>query len=544
MRPRWWSGVLLAILCVLPTAAQAGQNPAADEPTVVVRVKSIETVLRNFKLLARLAGREEAGNQVEGLFQAKVGKQGLEGIDPKRPLGAYVRFGKELENLGGAILIPIADKQSFLTLLENLNVQVAKGKGDIYTVQTNQNFDLYLRFANQYAYISAVSTDNLADKNLLDPAQVLGGKEGPAIAATVRLDRVPQAAKFLALAKLEEDLQAAQAKAPPKESPAEREFRLAVTRQLVESIKDVLQHGQKAQLAINLDEQAKQFVLELTLNAQPGTELDKTLKAIGQRKSPFADDLKKTAAAQGILNVALTEPVRKAFANVLEDAAKKSLADIRDDSKRKQAEQFFRALRPTATKGTLDAFFTMVGPVDKHYTLLAGVQLEDGQKVGQEVRELIADALKDALAAQKDKIHLDAATAGGVKVHKFELPKEPKNKELFDLVGDNELYLAFTKDAVYAALGREALATLKQSIETDAAGVSPAFLFSFDVARMAPIIAKTPEQQQLAAKLFQPGEDATVRFVVEGGPTLTARLTMKLSALEYFAKAKEAKGDK
>src|SRR3712207_7625953 len=48
-----------------------------------VRVKSLEAVLQNVKLLVGLAGREEATKQIEGLLRAKLGSKGLEGIDPR-----------------------------------------------------------------------------------------------------------------------------------------------------------------------------------------------------------------------------------------------------------------------------------------------------------------------------------------------------------------------------------------------------------------------------------------------------------------------------
>src|SRR5262245_26740832 len=188
MAKRWLVG--LALVVALPFAARAG---GADKPAAVVRVRSLDALVENAKLLVSLAGREEIAKQVEGLIKAKIGVQGLEGIDPARPFGAYARFGKQLDDIGGAILIPIADERTFLGLLENLGFKATKGKNDIYSVQTPAPVEIYLRFANRYAYVAALNPAALEGK-LADPVQLLG-KDGPTFSAALRVDQLPEQAR-------------------------------------------------------------------------------------------------------------------------------------------------------------------------------------------------------------------------------------------------------------------------------------------------------------------------------------------------------------
>ena len=544
MRLRWLAGLVAALLVALPVAARAGEKASADEPTVVVRVQSLDTVLRNVKLLVSLAGREEAAEQIEALVKAKVGAKGLEGIDPKRPVGAYLRFGKELEEISGAVLIPIQDEKAFLGLLENLNLQATKGKDDIYTVQTNKNFDLYLRFANKYAYVSAINTENLKGKNLLDPAKVLAGKATSAISASVRLDQIPDAAKFLALAGLEENLQKEIDKAQPKpETETEKALRVAVIRQMGTAVSDVIKEGQRLAFDVGINEQTRDFSIEMSLSATPGTALAKAVQNVGQTQSLFGGFLKKDAAFEGLAHVILPEPVQKNLAKAIDEGVQKSLADIQDAAKKQQAKQLIDALMPSLRQGELDAYFGMTGPVGKHFTLLGAVKLKDGDKLGATVRDLITDAMKTMPEAEKAKIHLDAEKVGDVTVHRFEVPKDPKTqKVLDDLPGDNNLYVAFRKDALFLAIGKESLPTLKQALGASTTAASPVFVFDFDVARIAPVLAKTQEQRDLATKLFKGGQDGTIRLTVTGGAAVSARLSMKLNALEFFAKTNEGKG--
>jgi hypothetical protein len=540
MRPMWCCSLVLVGLLTAAPAVRAGDKPATDEPAVVIRVKSLDTVLENLKLLATVVGREQSALDIQGLIKAKVGDKGLQGIDLKRPVGAYVRFGKELEDLSGAVLIPVADQPAFLALLDNLGMKPAKGKDDIYTLQTQQNIELYLRFAKKYAYVTAINTENLSDKNLLDPAKVLAGTDNSVASATVRLDQIPDAAKLLAMATLEQLLEDVQGNLPGNETAAQKAFRKASTRQLSKTISDVLKEGQRARADVSVADGKKELEVKLSLAAQPGTELAKTLQQAGKAKSPFAGLMAKNAAFRGSVDVHFPEAVHDAFAKVIEEAAQKGLGDISDPAKRKQAQMLVDALLPTARAGQLDAFFGMAGPFNNHYTMLAALKVQDGDKLGIVVRDLVAAELKNMPAEQQKKIQLDAAMAGSVKIHKFELPPDPKTgKVIEDLPGDPNLFVAFRKDAVFLAIGPTALATLKEAVGTEQSGSAPLFLFDFNLGRMAPNLAQTAEQKELARKLFPAGKDAPIRLSLDGGDALTLRLTVALDVLEFFAKMKE-----
>ncbi|MGH2548294.1 MAG: hypothetical protein ACRDHN_02835, partial [Thermomicrobiales bacterium] len=128
---------------------------------------------------------------------------------------------------------------------------------------------------------------------------------------------------------------------------------------------------------------------------------------------------------------------------------------------------------------------------------------------------------------------------GAVKIHKFQLPSDKAIDGLVKLTGDEHLYLAFRKDALFLAMGKDALATLKTAVGSTDSVASAPFVFDFGVARMASVMAQTKEQLDLAAKLFPAGQSGRVRLTIEGGTTLNARLQMQLSVLEFLMKMKE-----
>src|SRR6266480_3807260 len=132
MRRTWVAAFCVPLFCLLAPSVNAGDK-TADMPTVVVRVKSLDALLQNLQLVVELVGQKDAAQQIEGLVKSKIGKKGLEGVDPSRPFGVYARFGKELDDIRGAILIPMVDDKSFLTLLDNVGVTYKKDADGIYT---------------------------------------------------------------------------------------------------------------------------------------------------------------------------------------------------------------------------------------------------------------------------------------------------------------------------------------------------------------------------------------------------------------------------
>ena len=291
----------LALLVFLPLAAQAG---GGDKPAVVVRVRSLDALVENVKLLVTLAGRGESAEQIEGLYKDKIGAEVLECIDPAPPFGAYARFGKELDDIGGAVLIPIASEKAFLSLLDNLNVRATKGKNDIYTLQTPAPVEVYLRFANRYAYVTALNPTPLEGK-LADPEQIIG-KGGPTFSATVRLDQVPEVARQLAIGQVEQGLQDL-AKKLPGETPGQQAVHAAAAKEIAKTVIGVLKDGAEFSLAIDVSAKTKELSVNLSLAGKSGSELAQTIQKLGQGNSQFGKLRGVNAAFLGIAHVVLPD---------------------------------------------------------------------------------------------------------------------------------------------------------------------------------------------------------------------------------------------
>ena len=539
--------VLLACLAVAALLAKApvhaGEKTTAV-PALVVRVQSLNALMQNLGLVVKLVGQEEVANQIEGLVKSKIGVKGLEGVDPARAFGAYVRFGKAIDEINGAMLVPITDQKTFLKLLDTLDVQITKDKDDIYTYKTNKNVDVYFRFAHKYLFITSLSTESIRDKNLLDPAKALAIGGNATISLVAQVDQVPKEVKLIVLAQLEDAIIAAQKQTGANETKAQEQFRIALLRDINRHGNSLIRETKEIRFDLDIDEKTKELAVQAQIFPVPGSEFAKTIDALGKLKSPLAGLAGNNAAFHGAIHLAFPETLTKSLGAVIDEAVGKSLDGIQNPLKKKQADTLFKAILPSAKAGEYQLVALAIGPKKNRYTFLGAMKLTDGEKLGNALHDLLKEAINDVPPEQRDKFKLDIDKVGTISIHRLEVPKTPAlAKVIDDVVGDDQLHFAFRNDAVFFALGEDALATIKASLVNKTPETSVPMLFDFDIARMASLIAQTPEQRKLARTLFPAGETGRIRASVNGGASLTARLQMRLSVLEFLAKVKDANGE-
>jgi hypothetical protein len=301
----------------------------------------------------------------------------------------------------------------------------------------------------------------------------------------------------------------------------------------------LIREAAEVRFDLDVSEKTKELTVKFQVTPKADSELAKTIKAMGNLKSPLAGLAKDNAAFQGAIHFVWPAALHAGFGSLIDEVRDNALKGIQAEKKRKQAEQLFEAIVPTAKADELQFVAAIVGPSDQHYTFVAAVKLKDGDKLGKVAHGLLKEAINDIPADQRDKFKLDVDSVGSIGIHKFEIPKDKINDAfLKNVAGDNQLYLAFRDDAMFVAIGKEALPTLKAALAQKEAQASPPFLFDFDVARMAPLLAQTDEQKKLAAKLFPSGENGRVRLSIDGGASLRARLQIRLNALEFLVKLK------
>jgi hypothetical protein len=515
---------------------------AAKAPTIVVRIKPISELLSDGKYVATIAGQEEQANQAEGLVAAMTGENGLGGIDLKRPLGVYGSISPDLVSSGGVVLVPIADEKTLIDFLEGYTIKAEKGDDGIYTLKSSFPIPvpIFLRFANKYAYVTAQNKAALDKSRLLDPDTVLSSVRPATVSARFRIDQIPEFAKQMALAQMEAQTELRMAEEQEKKGAGESKAQAALRRQVIKSVSErvvsVLKEGGEVEAFFDVDRKANQIVFEMALAGKPGSTLSRAFAEIGHSQSLFAGLAGDHAALNVVLHFALPEELRKGFEQVIHEGMQKGLEKEKDEARRESGKKLLKALEPTIKAGELDVAVTLRGPSDsKHYTVIVGVKVKDGQAIEAAVHEV----LKSLPESQREKIKLNAETAGDIKIHRIDGQKDfdEQHRQIF---GDNPFFAAIRSDSIIVAGGERGLEALKNALTIEPRTSAPVVV-EVSVASLAPFAAHgekkaLAELHKAAESSFKGDKDSDkVRFTLEGGKALKARFAMDAAVVKFIS---------
>jgi hypothetical protein len=515
-----------------PVRAAEAEQPA---PALIVRIQSIDGLLADAEYLAGLAGHKEQAKQMQGMLKAKVGKQGLQGIDTTRPLGLYGTVGAQGIDSTAAVLIPIKDEDAFLKLLESLNVKPEKGDDGVYTVTPEQlPLPIYFRFAHKYAYVTVRDKSAIEKDKLIEPSKILPPGGTGTLSISLRFDLIPEGIKQLALGQMELKLADAKEQKEPGETEAQHKFKEAILDDVSRQVTALLKDGRELSLRIDVDRKAEEISLELGLSATPSSPLAKTIADVGQGKSLFANLLTANAAMKGVVLCALSDEVRKAMGPMIDEGLRKLLDKEQDPLKRAQGE-LFKALAPTFKAGQLDAAFSVLGPGKSgHYAFLAGLKVKDGKAIDQAIR----DATKELPEKDKAKVKLDAETADDIKIHRAEIGKDMDEKQR-QVFGEGPLYTAVRSDAWFFAFGDGGLDALKAALSAKPGTTLP-FQLDIAMARLAPAMAKgeSKNAEKVAEEVFGKAgpQGDRIHVTVEGGKAARLRVSVKAPVVTFASK--------
>jgi hypothetical protein len=523
--------VLAFLSLVVAARPVAADEPKTAGPDMVIHVRSLDGLLDDFKYLAKLVDKEEEAKQFEGILKAKTGEKGLEGLDRKWPLGLYGYFGTGgLENISAVVLIPIADEQAMLKLLDNLNVKPVKGDDGIYTVSLpGPAPNVFFRFANRYAYVTARDKSILAKADALVPPEVIAPPSpSTAFSINVHVDRIPENLKQFAIPQIERAL-ADVKKAEKGESKAQLELKKQVADELASRLATLIRDAGAVEMRVDIDRQTDTLAWDLSLEAKPGSKLATLLADVGNSKSLFGGLARSDSAASGLLHLTLPETIRQALPALIDEEYQKAHDKETDAGKRTLMEQAYKALLPSLKSGELDAAFDLRGPgASKHYTVVAGLKLQEGKGVEKFLRDLVSNLPEK----DKAKIHLDAEKVGEVGIHRVEIT--PADEGFTKAFGESVVYAAFRNDAVLFAAGEQAVSALKDALALEPKAAQPVQL-ELAVSRLALAMRDKPEAPAVAEKVFGKDKDSDrVRIRLEDGKSLRLHAEAKAKVLQFF----------
>jgi hypothetical protein len=518
------------VLIALLTGGQAAT--AQDEtPAVLVWTHSLNAFFDQGKTLLTQIGQGNIASTFAEQGQAKLGVKGLTGIDRTRPLGAFLRFTPDPS---GALLVPIVQERDFFDLLERFDIKSAKEADGTYRLAVALPIPVYAKVVGNYAWITILNKTGFAAT--LDPAKIFP-QQSALVSARVQIDGIPKDARQLAISQFEDSLQQAMKKNDAG-TPAQKAFTEASNLALARFFAQSLEEGRTLAADLAFDAKDKSIQFQLALAPRPGTPLAKTLADAGQRSSVFGALGQASLAAR--VNLALPDAVAKAFTQLVEESFTEGAAGFRDADKKKQAQNFLDAIKPSLAAGEIDTILRVLGPnPERKVGVVVGLKAQAGDRLGDVFKALAEDATKTMSDAEKAKVMLDADAVGATKIHRFILGAD-QGRKVMDVFGDPTLSLAFRSDAVLFGIGYDSKTALKTLAETNKPGSAPLALVEFDCKQMAPLMAPTGPD---AGNVFTAPTDGMVRAVVLGGEQLRVSVSVRTPVLQFLGQVRGAKGD-
>jgi hypothetical protein len=507
------------------------EQPAKAQ-IAVVTAKSAEAVLSDFKYLAPLAGQKELVKEVEDFLKKEGGDDLWKGVDAKRPLGAYLLWPEKIRDLDSlsfpvVYFVPVADEARFLDLLKE--GKPTKRDGGLYLLSIPEVPQLYLRFANRYAY---ASTQPAALRGKLpDPVTLLPrGSHKSTIAASLKVEQIPPDYKQLIDLVMEPFVKAvAEQIGDSEKKPGETEAQYKQRQLYSKRMKDgpagirqalvaLVEQSREIALNLDVDQSQHQLSLDLTLTPRADTALAGFCQYAGTSQSRFG-----YFARDASLNVVVhfPGPPSPAKPAALPDDFPEALRAFVEPKHRDSFLKAAQVLVPTLTKDGLNLGVTVRQSGAGHDTItLVGLKVQNGDKLDR----LIRDTVKNLSTTAKSDFVIDwnRERYANARIH-----------ELKKIAGTEQPgFLAIREDVVFLALGKESLQTLKDAL--DGYGRAPPMaspLFQLEAASALfhdhKEFARAVEKMSLADR-----DKVRVRVSIEGGKVLRVRV----EAHSYFLK--------
>ena len=524
MRLRSWAlaTVAMAVTAILPSAALA-QKPV--EPTIEVRIRSVNDLLDKAEYIGGLVDQDEPIKQVRGLLKnLSTDGKGVEGVDPKKPFGVYSVLTEDVQSSPVIVMVPIADQDRFLAALkERLQIVPEKVEGGTLKANVPLINEVFMRFSNDYLYIGRSAKD-LDAKSLVSPKDFFAKDDGSVISISARFDRIPAEVKTFVLGQFEHQIQEGIKKDDANKSPAEKKLGALLADAVVGSTKMLAEEGKELSIKVFVDNTTDEISFELGLTATDGSPLSKTFAGLSGRSSgPAGIVAAKNTVASVSSKAGLPEELRKRLAPVIDAAVKDAIDNAGD---REAARRVIEPLAATAKAGNLDFAATLSGPDAKgKYAVLAAVVVKDAKEL-----EKVAKDFAAMIPAEAVDISFDVEKIGAFALHKVEVKIADDNFE--NIFGTKMVWLAISDDTIAVSIEVDG-ALLKAGLKAKPTAAAPVLSAEIALAKAVPLFQKNLKPDELKALIKDafgagsPEGKDTMSISIEGGKQLTVKVKVK-----------------
>jgi hypothetical protein len=502
------------ILTLLVPAFARTEEPKKPSEMLLIRLASIETLLDQGEYLGKLFDQEESAKQAIGFLRAAQGEKGIDGVDTKRPIALCASRAEGI-SVPIYLMIPIADAQAFQEDLfgRRLRIELKKEENQIRSFQLSGiPVNFYLRFANNYAYLTVLDPSHLAETKLPSP-KIIGEVSKTIFDFTMRFDAIPEQLKIFVLGQSEAYIAPQKQKENPKESKSQRELRLQVIDTLVGGLKSLLMETKQISFQLSIDPKTEEFGFDWDLVPVEGSKLAKDIASFEQTMNLFGAIGKNKVMFRSSINLSLPPSLKKSISNVVDEATEQILKQAIPGTEKK-AEDLIKALIPTLKATDYDNGIAVFGPdKDGHLSILSGGRVIRGSKLEEAIKAI----LKEVPAEIANYVELDVEKVEGAGIHKLKV-SDFINEELgriFDK--DTNIWFTIAEDRYFVFLGPNGVEELKTALTTKPSK-GKIIETSVSVAKFAPYFQ--PEKAEAIKAVAE-----TIFGKKEGSDRITASLS-------------------
>ncbi len=498
IRKSVWMPLVLACACL------ATRPAAAQEPVIVVSMRSIDGVMGDLKYILSAAGNPELGDLVDGMVDQFTQGKGFAGMDLTKPLGAYISVGAG-GNPDMVLFVPVSDQKKFRDLLKTMLPRQKEQQAGVFSMQV-ENQTWYGKFARGHCFLTLLPAALNAPA---DPAKFADAKYSVRLQAD--LAKLPAEVKDGLVEQREAAIEAAPVERPEPRSEAEQRIRQRSQKVVSQLFRLLVRDSSRLSVGLTLDKKTKTLAVEADVVPKPGSELAALVAGYGKTPSAFA----ALAGPDSALSLTLASPVAPSVRDIFRDVVKtridESRASIQNSPKLTTAAQkkaaadlidrLGKLLEASAEAAKMDAAIVMNGEPGGKAQLVAAATVRDGDQ--------FLNGLEDAAkqAGDASRLTIDVAKAGATRIHAVKIEADA---ELTKRFGDAPAHLAIRDDTVFFAVGGDSLAAIKSAIDNvgkPADNRPPVSLRVRPSKLVAMFPSDDPAQADLARKAFDGAGD-------------------------------------
>jgi hypothetical protein len=428
-------------------------------PVIIVNVASIDRLTTDLAYLFETIERPDITEYLVGML-AYAGD--LKGVDRTRPFGMMVFIDGLSPRPTPVGFIPVSDLNDFIETLSLTQAQITESTtGPNRYVISGEGPEMYMQLQKDYVFIAP--DEDLIGRDLPNPQSynaTLTSRYDLSVA--VRISNISETVRNVFVTFLRAGTQA-ELQQRDGEPEAEYLIRRANGVATLEGIEQLLLEGDQILLGLDASAERRTGVLEINVDAVPGSEFAGLLANFAGTPTSFAPLLNESAPLSVSGAWKMSERDQTAARDMATGA---QLAIAREEPELGveggPIDRLFDAILATIEEGQVDFFAQFATPAPQKFAVIGGLRVVGGQTLGTAIYDLLSTLQEDE---DVETMELNLEVHQGVTIHRIQ-GRNTSPEELRIYGGRPSFYLGTSSRYVWFAYGAEdALTTLRGAID-------------------------------------------------------------------------------